>query len=137
MVDENKLNSVLEITYLGSTISSNRCNDDKIQRRMAKASASFGRLRQIVGRICNNFRLSCALPERSMKLSPMGFLRMLISKIAGTTTSLQRFPPKMKKFKMAATKHVFAHKMALSSPITMIFMSIPMFLGSRNPIKHI
>ena len=46
MVDGNKLNSVLEFTYLGSTISSNVCIDDEIHRRMAKASASFGRLRQ-------------------------------------------------------------------------------------------
>ena len=50
MVDGNKLNSVLEFTYLGSTISSNGCIDDEIQRRMAKASASFGRLRQT---LCN------------------------------------------------------------------------------------
>ena len=35
MVDGNKLNSVLEFTYLGSTISSNGCIDDEIQRRMA------------------------------------------------------------------------------------------------------
>ena len=41
MVDGNKLNSVLEFTYIGSTISSNGCIDDEIQRRMAKASASF------------------------------------------------------------------------------------------------
>ena len=41
MVDGNKLNSVLELTYLGSTISSDGCIDDEIQRRMAKASASF------------------------------------------------------------------------------------------------
>ena len=41
MVDGNKLNSVLEFTYLGSTISSNGCIDDEIGR-MAKASASFG-----------------------------------------------------------------------------------------------
>ena len=46
MVDGNKLNSVQEFTYLGRTISSNGCIDDEIQRRMAKASASFGRLRQ-------------------------------------------------------------------------------------------
>ena len=46
MVDGNKLNSVLEFTYLGSTISSNGCIDDKIMSRMAKASASFGRLLQ-------------------------------------------------------------------------------------------
>ena len=46
MVDGNKLKSVLEFTYLGSTISSDGCIEDEIQRRMAKASASFGRLRQ-------------------------------------------------------------------------------------------
>ena len=51
MVDGNKLNSVLEFTYLGSTISSNGCIDDEIQRRIAKASGSFGRLRQ---RLWNN-----------------------------------------------------------------------------------
>ena len=51
MVDGNKLNSVLEFTYLGSTISSNGCIDDEIQRRMAKANAFFGRLRQ---RLWNN-----------------------------------------------------------------------------------
>ena len=55
MVDRNKLNSVLEFTYLGSTISSNGCIDDEIQRRMAKASASVGRLRQ---RLWNNHHVS-------------------------------------------------------------------------------
>ena len=55
MVDGNKLNSVLEFTYLGRTISSNGCIYDEIQRRMAKASASFGRLRQ---RLWNNHHVS-------------------------------------------------------------------------------
>ena len=55
MVDGNKLNSVSEFTYLGSTISSNGCIDDEIQRRMAKASASFGRLYQ---RLWNNHHVS-------------------------------------------------------------------------------
>ena len=41
IIDGNKLNSVLELTYLGSTISSDGCIEDEIQRRMAKASASF------------------------------------------------------------------------------------------------
>ena len=45
MVDGNTLNSVLEFTYIGSTITSNGCINDEIQRRMAKAIASFGRLR--------------------------------------------------------------------------------------------
>ena len=55
MVDGNKLNSVLEFTCLGSTISSSGCIDDKIHRRMAKAGASFGRLHQ---RLCNNHHVS-------------------------------------------------------------------------------
>ena len=55
MVDGNELNSVLEFTYLGSTISSDGCIDDEIQRRMANASASFGRLRQI---LWNNHHVS-------------------------------------------------------------------------------
>ena len=55
MVGGNNLNSVLEFTYLGSTISSNGCIDDEIQRRMAKGSASFGRLRQ---RLWNNHNVS-------------------------------------------------------------------------------
>ena len=55
MVDGNKLNAVLEFTYLGSTMSSNGCIDGEIQRRMAKASASFGRLRQ---RLWNNHHVS-------------------------------------------------------------------------------
>ena len=55
MVDGYKLNSVLEFTYIGSTISSNGWIDDEIQRRMAKASASYGRLRQ---RVWNNHHVS-------------------------------------------------------------------------------
>ena len=45
MFDGNKLNSVLEFTYVGSTISSNGCTNDEIETRVAKASPSFGRLR--------------------------------------------------------------------------------------------
>ena len=55
MVDGNKLNYVLEFTYLGSTNSSNGYIDDEIQTRMAKAWASFGRLRQ---RLWNNHYVS-------------------------------------------------------------------------------
>ena len=55
MVDGNKLNSVSEFTYLGSTTSSDGRIDAEIQRRMAKASASFGRLRQ---RLWNNHHVS-------------------------------------------------------------------------------
>ena len=50
-VDGNKLNSVLEFIYLGSTLSSNGRIDDEIQWRMANASESFGQLRQ---RLWNN-----------------------------------------------------------------------------------
>ena len=55
MVDGNKLNAVLEFTYLGSTISSNGCIDNEIQRKVAKANASFGRLRQ---RLWDNYHVS-------------------------------------------------------------------------------
>jgi len=55
MVDRNKLNTILEYTYIGSSISSDGCIDDEIQRRMAMASASFGRLRQ---RLWNNHHVS-------------------------------------------------------------------------------
>ena len=55
MVGGNKLNSVLEITYLGSTISSDGRIDAEIQRRMARASTSFGRLRQ---RLWHNHHVS-------------------------------------------------------------------------------
>ena len=55
MVDGNKLNYVLEFTYLESTISSDGCIDDEMQRRVAKASASFGRLRQ---RLWNNHHVA-------------------------------------------------------------------------------
>ena len=59
MVDGNKLNSVMEFTYIGRTISSDGCIDDEIQRRMAKASASFGRLRQ---RLWNNHHSGTDIP---------------------------------------------------------------------------
>ena len=54
-IDGNKLNAVLEFTYLGRTISSNVCIDHEIQRGMAKTSASFGRLRQ---RLWHNHHVS-------------------------------------------------------------------------------
>ncbi|KAI0237352.1 hypothetical protein LSAT2_012150 [Lamellibrachia satsuma] len=62
MVDGNKLNSVPEFTHLGSTISSDGRIDAEIQRRMAKASASFGRLRQ---RLWNNHHVSRGSKARS------------------------------------------------------------------------
>ena len=55
MVDGNKLNSLLEFTYLGSIIVYHGCIDDDIQRRMAKASTYFDRLRQ---RLWNNHHVS-------------------------------------------------------------------------------
>ena len=55
MVDGNKLNCVLQFNYLGSTISSDGCIDDEIQKRMSKASTSFGRLRL---RLWNNHHMS-------------------------------------------------------------------------------
>ena len=55
MVDGNKLNFVLEFTYIRSIISSNGCIVDEIQKRMAKARASFSRLRR---RLWNNHHVS-------------------------------------------------------------------------------
>ena len=55
MVDGTRLNSVPEFTYLGSTISKDGRIDAEIQKRMAKASASFGRLRQC---LWNNHHVS-------------------------------------------------------------------------------
>jgi len=46
MVDGIKLNPVPEFSYLGSIISSDGRIEAEIQRRVAKASLSFGRLRQ-------------------------------------------------------------------------------------------
>ena len=44
MVDGNKLNSVLEFTYIGSTISSKGCIDDEIRRpRLVHLSADYAR----------------------------------------------------------------------------------------------
>ena len=82
MVDVNKLNSVLEFTYLGNTISSNGCIDDEIQRRMAKARASFGRLRQ---RLWNNHNVS-------MRVKGKIYRAPLFSRLVGfNVTSMQTF----------------------------------------------
>ena len=72
-----------------------------------------------------------------MKTCPWGFSDVLISKIAGTTTSLQRFWLKNAKFKMAAKNIVFAHSSVISNSFTMILGSAPMFSGSRIPLEHI
>ena len=60
-VDGNKLKSVLEFIYLGSTISSNGCIGVEIQTRMANVSASFRRLRQT---LCNNHHVSLRVKAR-------------------------------------------------------------------------
>ena len=53
----------------------------------------------LVERMCDIFCLSCALPDKSMKLCLQGFLSMLISKSAGTTMLFQWFSLKNAKFK--------------------------------------
>ena len=60
---------------------------------------------------------------------------MLNSKIAGTTTSFQRFPLKNWNFKIATTKYVFVNNSALSTPIALILIFLPTFVRSRNPIQ--
>ena len=64
MVDRNKLNAVLKFTYLGSTTPSNGRIDDEIQARMAKASASIGRLRQI---LWNNHHVSMRVKGKTLQ----------------------------------------------------------------------
>ena len=72
MVDGNKLmNSALEFTYLGSTISSDGCIDYEIQRRMAKASVSFGRLRQ---RLWNNHHVPMRVKGKIYRASVLSTL---------------------------------------------------------------
>ena len=71
-----------------------------------------------------------------MKLSPIGILGMLISKIAGTKMSRQRFMPKIQKFKMAAKKYVFGHYLTLNDSVIIFLVAIPMFYGPRNVMKH-
>jgi len=73
----------------------------------------------------------CAHLDRSMKICPRGYLRVLISKIARTRTSLQWFMPKNYKFKMPTRNHFMVHKSAVYAPITTILMSVSMFLGQE------
>ena len=72
-----------------------------------------------------------------MKLCPTCVLSMYISKIAGNKTAFQRFPPKIGKYRWPPPKHVCDNKSAEGHPITIIVVSISMFLRSRNPIDHV
>ena len=54
-VDETTLNPVKEFTYLGSIIASDGYIEAELQKRMSKASMSFGRLRE---RLWNNHNVS-------------------------------------------------------------------------------
>ena len=93
MVDGNKLNSVLEFTYIGRTIPCNRCIDDEMQRRMAKASAYFDRLRQ---RLWNNQHVS-------MRVKGKIYLAIVLSTLlygAETWTVYRRQVKKLHAFMM-------------------------------------
>ena len=63
MVDGNKLNSVLEFTYLGSTISSNGCIDDEIQRRMADYARDSGTTTEPRPGHCTDDRCKSCMPS--------------------------------------------------------------------------
>ena len=54
-VDENTLNHVKELTYIDSIIANNDHIEAELQRRMSKASMSFGRLRE---RLWNDHNVS-------------------------------------------------------------------------------
>ena len=68
MVDGNKLNSVMEFTCIGSTISSNGCIDDEMQRRMAKSSAYSANYARDSGSIT---MCPCGLNARHIALSTL------------------------------------------------------------------
>ena len=62
MVDGNKLiHMILEFSFLGISISNNGCIDDDTQRRVARATAPFGRIRQ---RLWNNQRMSMRVKSK-------------------------------------------------------------------------
>ena len=71
MVAGNKLNSVLEITYIGSTKSSNRCIDDDIQR--TNAGTSFGPLRQ---RLWNDHHVSVRVKGKIYRVIVLSTLHL-------------------------------------------------------------
>ena len=74
----------------------------------------------------------CALPKRSMRLCPKG-----ISKIAETTTTFQRSPLKIVTSRWPPPKHVYDNKLDQGAPITMISVSISMFMTSNKPHRHV
>ena len=95
MVDGNKLNSVLEFTYIGSTISSDGCIDDETQRRMAKASACFGRLRQ---RLWNNH-------HNSMRVKGKIYLAIVLSTLLYGTEAWPLYKRQVKKLHAFMMRH--------------------------------
>ena len=60
--DETTLNHVKEFTYLGSIIASDGHIGAELQKRMSKASMSFGRLRE---RLWNSHNVSIRVKEKS------------------------------------------------------------------------
>ena len=61
-VDETTLNHVKEFTHLGSIIASDGHIGAELQKRMSKASMSFGRLRE---RLWNNHNVSIRVKGKS------------------------------------------------------------------------
>ena len=71
-----------------------------------------------------------------MKRCPRGGFEYVDYKNRGKHDGIPTVPANNSKLKMVATKHVFDNKSAEGHPITMILVSISMFLRSRNPIDH-
>ena len=65
-VDETTLNPVKELTYLGSIIVSDGHIEAELQKRMSKASMSFGHLREI---LWNKHNVSIRVKGKSTKRS--------------------------------------------------------------------
>ena len=91
----------------------------------------------IVGQIWNKKGPSCALCEESMKFGIGGVWGCAESKNCGNHDARRSLHAKNAKFKMAAVKTENYHHFPYTCPICVILMSVGMFWGSRNPMKHI
>ena len=70
-VDDTTLNHVKEFTYLGSIITSDGHIEAELQKRMSKASMSFGRLRE---RLWNNHNVSIRVKGKIYRASILSTL---------------------------------------------------------------
>ena len=92
-VDETKLNPMKELMYLGSIIASDGHIEAELQKRVSKASMSFGRLRE---RLWNNHNVSIRVKG---KINRAIILSTLLCR-AKTGTVYRRHMKKLQAFMM-------------------------------------